>query len=202
MLATFDEEKLNPLGKATSRMGVLAYGLTEDRIWVASQVDSEQERNDEAGSARRAYVRVMLSFIEGMTDALKQILLGGSECGRFKLDEAEVHVLREVHFQLDGKFRAKVVRRPMRVKDNVRFTLLLLGRLADKPFVPNFGDQGWASFLEAVVIRNRVTHPRTRDDLWLTNADLDKVNEAVKWFEVETARFLTGFKQPLAPNKR
>src|SRR5438445_8510504 len=178
-----DEEKLTPLGRATFRMGVLACGLTEDRGWIAIHVDAEM---DEFGSARRAYVRVMLSFIEGMNHALKQILIAAAECHRVNLSDEEVQILRGVQIQLDGKYKPKVVHRPLRVKDDVRFTLLMLGKCADAPFDPNFGDQGWAAFLDAIAIRNRVTHPKSRDDLWLTDADLVRVDQAVKWFEDET----------------
>jgi hypothetical protein len=185
-----DESKLDPVGRAMMRLGVLAYGLTADREWVAAQVDI----GDEAGSARRAYVRVMLSFMEGMSHALKGVLLAADQTGRFKLSVPEIFVLHEVVFQLDTKARARPVRRPLRLKESVRFMLKLLGRCADTRFEPNFGDDGWRAFLDAIAIRNRVTHPRTRDDLWLTETDLDRVDRAVKWFEDETAKFLQAFK--------
>jgi hypothetical protein len=190
MTVEINEEDLDPIGRAMMRLGVLAYGLTADREWGAAQVDA----GDEAGSARRAYVRAMLSFVEGMTNALKGLLLAAHEQQRVQLTDAEIHMLREVQFELDGKFRARVTRRPLRVKDDVRFTLLLLGRCADQPFHPSFGDDGWRAFLDAVAIRNRVTHPRSRDDLWLTEEDLDRVDRAAKWFEDESARFLQHFK--------
>jgi hypothetical protein len=191
MVIEIDESKLDPVGRALMRFGVLAYGLTADREWVAAQVDAG---DDEAGSARRAYVRVMLAFVEGMTHAHKDLLLAANETGRVKLSVPEVFVLHEVQFQLDAKAKARPVRRPLRLKESVRFLLKLLGRCADPPFDPNFQDDGWRAFMDAIVIRNRVTHPRTRDDLWLTEADLDRVDQAVKWFEDETTNFLRGFR--------
>jgi hypothetical protein len=190
MTVTIDESKLGPMGLAMMRLGVLAYGLTEDRKWVATQVDAD----DEAGSARRAYVRTMLCFVEGMTHAFKEFLLAASDAKRIQLSDAERHVLREIQFQLDGKYRAKAVTRPLRAKDDVRFTLTLLGRCADAPFQPSFGDEGWQAFLDAISIRNRVTHPRSREDLLLTESDLDRVDKAVKWFEDESAKFMLYFK--------
>ncbi|MBI1815909.1 MAG: hypothetical protein HYR72_13095 [Deltaproteobacteria bacterium] len=186
-----DESQLDPVGGALLRLGVLAYGLTADREWVATRVDV----GDENGSARRAYIRVMLSFIEGMNHALSDVLLAADKTGRVEhLSVPEIFVLHGVQFQVDTKGRARAVRRPLRLKDSVRLLLKLLGRCADAPFEPNFGDEGWRAFLDAIAIRNRVTHPRTRADLWLTEEDLERVDRAIKWYEDETAKFLQGFR--------
>lgn len=186
----FDPASLGAVGQAMVRLGVLAFGLTTDREWVAAQVDS----GDEFGSARRAYVRVMLSFIEGMSHAIKDLLIAADREKRLSLSLPEVFVLREVQFEVDGKARARAVRRPLRTKDGVRFLLKLLGRVAQPPFEPQFGDDGWRAFSEAIEIRNRVTHPRSREDLWLTDKDLDVVDRAVLWFEDETEKFLITMK--------
>jgi len=187
-----DETKLGPVGQAFMRLSVLACGLTADREWVAAQVDA----GDEMGSARRAYVRTMLAFIEGMSHAFRDLLLTANQAKRVALNVPEIAILSEIQFQLDGKGNARHVRRPLRLRDNVRFIVRLLGRLADTPFEPNFGDQGWRSFLQAVAIRNRVTHPRTREDMWVTDENLEEVDRAIKWFEDETGRFLHSFKVP------
>jgi hypothetical protein len=150
--------------------------------------------DDEMGSARRGYVRTLLAFVEGMTHAFKDLLLTANQAKRVELTVPEIFLLTEVQFQLDAKGNARHVRRPLRQRDTVRFTLRLLGRVADTPFQPNFGDEGWRSFLKAVQIRNRVTHPRTREDMWVTKEDLDIVDRGVQWFEDETAKFLQSFK--------
>jgi len=185
-----DESKLDPVGQAMMRLGVLSYGLTADREWVAAQVDL----GDENGSARRAYVRVMLSFTEGMSHALAGVLLAAEQTGIKKMSVPEIFVLHGLQFQVDAKGRAHTTRRPERLKERVRFLLKLLGRCADIPFEPDFGDEGWRAFLDAIAIRNRVTHPQTRDDLWLTEHDLDRVDRAMKWYEDETAKFLLAFR--------
>ena len=41
-----------PIDEALMRLGVLSYGITEDRVWTAEMLDED----DEAGSARRVYV--------------------------------------------------------------------------------------------------------------------------------------------------
>jgi hypothetical protein len=186
-----DESQLRPLGKAYMRLGVLAYALTADRQWAA---DALGDPDDEAKSAPRAYVRTMLAFIEGMTAAFRDILLTALAEKRIELSVPEIFVLKEVQFDIDGKYHARARRRPMRLRDTVRFTLQLMGRVADQPFTPEFGDGGWEALLDAIAIRNRVTHPARREDLWVSDADLARVDRAVKWFEDETARFLQSFK--------
>jgi hypothetical protein len=185
-----EEDTLDPIGRAMIRMGVLAYGLTADREWVAILV----AQGDENGSAHRSYVRVMMAFIEGMTFVIKKLLLAIHRQTDLGLSDAETALLEEIQFALDGKGRAMTKPRLMRIKDNIRFTMNLLGRCAKPPFKPNYGDDGWQAFCEAIAIRNRVTHPKTRDDLWITQGDLERIDRGVKWFEDETARYLQNFR--------
>lgn len=175
-----------PIGQAVERLGILAYGLTKDRMWASEQLDVDNE----AGSARRVYVRTQLTFVEGMTHAFKDVLLAMAECEKIDLADAEKQMLREVQYQLDGKYRARVVRRPVRTKDYVRFALVLMGRSVKPSFKPDFGGKGWQAFDKAISIRNRVTHPKSRDDHWVSEEDLDTVDEAIEWFEDETSKFM------------
>jgi hypothetical protein len=187
-----DETKLDTYGKALLRMGVLAYGLTADREWAAIQLANA----DEAGSARRSYVRVTLSFIEGMTNGIGDLLVAAYLDKYIDLEVPDFFILREIQFELDDKAKVRTKKHPVHIKQKVRFLLTLLGRLASPPLETSFDNDGWKAFGDAIAIRNRVTHPCSKEDLWVTETDINRIDTAIRWFEDETAKFLVSFKPP------
>lgn len=181
-----DDKKLDQEGQALVRLGVLCLGLTQDREWVANHLDVE----DEYGSSRRAYVRIMLSFIEGMMYAYKDLLLVRHSKNNEVIGLAEAMILRELQFNLTDSGKAKIQTRLIPLKDNVQFTVRLLGKVASPPFEPDFGGIGFRAFSAAINIRNRVTHPRSHVEMRVSDDEIKTVERAVRWFEYETARYL------------
>jgi hypothetical protein len=46
-----------------------------------------------------------------------------------------------------------------------------------------FGDQGWASFQSMVHVRNRITHPKSQEDIHISDDDLASIRAANAWFK-------------------
>jgi len=54
----------------------------------------------------------------------------------------------------------------------------------------NVGDARWDSFQKAIEMRNRITHPRTPEDLHLSDEDFEQIKLALFWFsENQLVRF-------------
>ena len=171
-------------------LGLLAYALTADREWAAALLDE-----DENGSARRAYVRVMLAFVEGMTSAFKGFTLDQSDKKGVVLSPGQLALLREEQYELQSG-DAAVRQKLLPAADNVLFAICMLARVVGEAPPTVTGDQGWQAFRRAIKVRNRVTHPRLPHDLAVSDDDLVDVDKGIAWFEEQTGRLLQGVIPP------
>jgi hypothetical protein len=144
---------------------------------------SEQLRaTPDSQVTRRGYIRSLFSMIEGITNYLKTLALRAGESNRNLFTPAETALLREESYAINNKGEAYVQPRFLKIEDNLVFALRMY--LHDKP-VPLEIERdgvGWNAFREAIVIRNRITHPRSLDDLSVTDSEVEKIRQAEHWF--------------------
>jgi hypothetical protein len=131
---------------------------------------------------RRSYCRAVFALIDGATFGLKQHVL---EMFEYELGEEEIARLREWQ-ESKGK-SSPSSGRPLflPVAKNVFFAFDMLSNCcgAQNPIDRSGGE--WRTFLEAISIRNRITHPKNAAALEVTDGQLAKVAAASRWY-VET----------------
>ena len=71
----------------------------------------------------------------------------------------------------------------MTVVANLRFTVEIFTRLLGGEPTFDADTEGWRTFRRAVKIRNRVTHPKSVENLELTDADIKCLIAAAHWYE-------------------
>ena len=151
--------------------------LNEDigACWAALQHEDSQTN-------RRNFVRAAFAFVEGFLSIMKYGALAEHEAGRCKLTRGEVALILEEGYEVteDGTVRTRPVFVP--AKANVRFAFEVFSRAHGVTACPDYSDQGWQSFQQALQVRNRITHPKASGDLNISDGDLAVVEEAHLWF--------------------
>src|ERR1051325_8297310 len=150
--------------------------------------------NSESPFLRRVYIRSIFAFIEAMVYRMKQAALlravGGNPAGT----AAEIALLREETYDLDGKGEARARPKFLKAIGNLKFAVKMYSRYYNANYAFQARGKGWDDFVLAVAIRNRLTHPKTDTDVHVSDADLLTVQNAYEWFKQLTIELL-----PLPP---
>lgn len=131
---------------------------------------------------RRSYVRTVFASIEGTANHLKIIALERGVASPTLFSNAEIAILREEAYALNAKGEAYVQPRFLRTEDNLVFALRMYMRDLPAAFEIDRGGRGWQSFIQALSIRHRVTHPRRVADLEISDDEMKHVHGAYAWF--------------------
>jgi hypothetical protein len=139
---------------------------------------------------RRSYVRSFFAYVEGSSWGMQRFLLEAHVGFGNLLTGAEAAVLLDESYILtrDGKVESKLQRHALTNK--LRFTLATGDRVFGTPLGVRYDDQGWKAFRHCLDLRNRLTHPTTSDDLFVSDVDLEEMEGATVWFRDAYQAFL------------
>ena len=131
---------------------------------------------------RRAYVKAVFSFIDGNTYRLNQLWLDCHQVGSFTLTKAQINKLLGYKFGEDG---SKV---PLKssILDSVKlsFSVPSKAKGIDNP-LNTIGNE-WCTFKKAVRIRNRLTHPKSVNDLEVSLDEMKIIESASDFYRQST----------------
>jgi hypothetical protein len=133
---------------------------------------------DEHEAIRRMYVRVFITMVEGSVATIKSKILWYTA----SLNDAERAVLRDVTFELkeNGKPCERVLHPPL--LSSLKFAFRMFASVHKLATRPDYSTSGWKAMQNVMILRNRLTHPKTPEDLRVTPTDLATVDEAELWF--------------------
>jgi hypothetical protein len=133
-------------------------------------------KGDDAPFRRRAYVRATFSSVEGFIFIMKKMALGKPNL----FSQNELAILREEPLVAGPANGVRVRPRFLPIGDNLRFAFGAFMRSHGSTAVlPT--DEGWNDFTRAIGIRNRVTHPKSNEDLQIGDEDIEIVRRAAHW---------------------
>jgi hypothetical protein len=138
-------------------------------------------------TARRDVVRASLAAMEGDVWEMRQHIasaLAGLEALTPMADLA----LREISYSVttDGK----IVEQPRGLPLPTAIRLAVSQAMLISPEIQvDFSEAGWFNLRQAVIIRNRITHPKLTDDLTITESDLHVVASGLSWI-LATANYV------------
>jgi len=141
----------------------------------------KQLKDYDSQTTRRIYVRSFFAFIEGNSFRQRQIALEAhkrrSSC--FSIEEVIMLEEKDVFIQENGniKIRTKYIDQI----SNIRFSQNCIVK-ATGAKEPDYTDNRWNQLRKAVEIRNRITHPRCKEDFDINDNDLEIINEAKQWY--------------------
>lgn len=146
---------------------------------------------------RRVFVRAIEAYVEGFVQLIKQLCLFRHGVGQVKYGAAELAILREEAYQLAENGKASISQRLIQVGRNLRFVFPALARIYDQSLEIDVTAAGWSQLQHTIKVRNRITHPRTAEDLQVSDDDLEQAKAAVVWFYSSAKDLLDlGAKEP------
>jgi hypothetical protein len=147
-------------------------------------------RDEDKQFWRRSFCRNVFAFIEGQTSMLKAVGIG-LELNRYKPGEwinlATLWLLMDTTYTITDTGKVKEVDQKQNTLAVIAYVLRTVGSLlglpeteADKMFAE---DNGWQKLREANATRGKLMHPKTEEDLDITDAKLETVAKAFNWFQ-------------------
>jgi hypothetical protein len=145
-------------------------------------------RETDSGFTRRTYLRSFFSFVEGVLFARRIIVYEYTKDEADSpvsnvLSDAERMLLQEIEYTMDDNGSVKVRAQNFQpFLKFLRFTFAVASKHGRKPNSVDYAGVGWAWFRVAHEVRNRITHPKSPEDLAINDSELDHVKATVKWF--------------------
>lgn len=132
---------------------------------------------------RRMSVRCFAAHIEGITFLMKQAALELHPMMRVEFTVGEIAFLKEISFELNEKGEVEERQRFARFVENFRFACLAYARANHSSHKLSFDDDGFRCFRNTVKIRDRLMHPKSKDDLNISDEE-DRANrKAWEWYQ-------------------
>jgi len=172
------QAELEDLGQQLTKLDAMENILREDMLDCGRLIQGEHKTD----SASRSFVRCVFALIEGTVFNLKQTALTLHRHGKGKFSQAELAMLEDISYELNDKGEAKEQVKFLPLTKNIRFAFSAATRAFQVEFELLVDDAGWSTFRDALVIRNRITHPKCIDDLRLSDDEIQIVTDAGTWF--------------------
>jgi hypothetical protein len=172
VLNEFYIELMDNLKELTSMMLVLGRDCDEQYSAIESN-DNQMHR--------RAYVRSVFAFIEGILHRMKRTAFHvGNAVGSLLI--AEMVMIDGASFDINDK--GEVVARPVFIKflNNVKFGFRVYSKSVGSSFELSLDGVGWQKLRDALKVRDRLTHPKVSTDLEVTDAEVEATKKAFDWF--------------------
>lgn len=134
---------------------------------LRDDVEAVLKTEDGSQSFRRNFVRAACSLGEGYAACFREICAIGLETGPGDLTKNEVSALQD--------------ERSLGSVDRTKFTLRAAYKMLQLPVPPNFGDKGWVDAQALLAKRDCLMHPKSMEDLTVTDTQWDKVYEGARW---------------------
>ncbi len=142
----------------------------------------ETIKNNDNQTWRRAYIRAVFSSIESIIFNMKKYIKEVGKNDFLPLSELEQKKLNEFYSEkaTDGKEIVKIFR--LSFLENITFTIDLFAFANYLSMNIDKNSTGWELLKESVKIRNRITHPKNLQDIFIRKVELNKVFKAHNWF--------------------
>jgi hypothetical protein len=160
-------------------------------------IDKESSNN-----YNRVYARSLFSMIEGISYRLRQIMLHRHEEKEISLSREQIIALSETSVEIEENGKLKVNQKNYRFESLFRFTFKTYCESYNKSKILDnyFADNRFELFKKAITIRNRVTHPKTGQDVFISGPEIILFESVHEWFEDLVFNILENdllFKEPM-----
>jgi hypothetical protein len=128
---------------------------------------------------KRTMVRTTFAMIEGLLNIINQELIDISKNGFLELSSEELENLTEEIQTKKGERRPKF----MSLNKKVPFSFGLFARkVGNIEYTIDIRSDGWRTFESAILIRNKLMHPRAVEDMILNQEHMGIILDANLWF--------------------
>ena len=134
--------------------------------------------------ARRSWIRTLCSQVEAWMYSMKQMIATFSVLPFVAVQPADAFLLREEVPEVNEK--GDIVIRGDRFlpwERNFKYVAKVTARAFGSSYQLPLDESGWEALRETFRIRNRLVHPKKREDLTVTDDELRIANDAHTWFQ-------------------
>jgi hypothetical protein len=131
---------------------------------------------------RRTLVRALFAYIEGSSYRLKQVAPPVAEYNSVALSKAETALLTEESYDLNDKGEAIIKKAKLRTAENLLFSVKIVSKAAKSTYEIDKSTEGWSAFKETIKIRDRITHPKSTEELNISDNELKVIMKTMTWF--------------------
>ncbi|HKV37007.1 MAG TPA: hypothetical protein VJP89_21890 [Pyrinomonadaceae bacterium] len=136
----------------------------------------------------RASIRAFFAGMEALTFEMRLGLRQAIEARLHTLPLDEIPLLADQMLELDATGTPKPRQRFIPIERNFRFLFPRFAAMFGSKVTLDVADAGWNDFTRTVKIRNRITHPKSPQDLTLDAEDVSAAMRAISWYsEVMTS---------------
>jgi hypothetical protein len=149
---------------------------------LIGDVNAARTRLDQMDSpmARRDLVRATFSAVEGLLWRLKQRVLDhASQYGSLSIHDLAALMEESYNVRNDGSVNPQT--RYLPTATSIRVTVRAAQHLFNE-YKLDFGHVGWACLQRAIDVRNRIMHPKTPTDLFVSDDEVDDCIRGFGWF--------------------
>lgn len=119
---------------------------------------------------RRTLFRAFFAQVEGETSLRKEFALLQHAERQTVFSEPELAMLREEQYVLANNGEVRVQPKFLRLTDNLRFSFKAFAKAFGSSFELEVSGSGWDAFQRSIIVRNRITHPKTLTDLTVSDS--------------------------------
>lgn len=153
--------------------------LIQDIILAEDRVEATM-----SPTASRDFVRAAFALNEGLLDWFRGLVskwLVGRMLRYDELQIAKLYMIGTVTHRLSkqGKLETEAARRSF--INDLAFVIRTGAECWHLDPTKFFSDVGWDQTQKALKVRHRVTHPKRKDDLYISTEELELVRESMRW---------------------
>ena len=132
---------------------------------------------------RRAFVRSVFAYIEGVLHQQKQFTYKLGD-GTGKLSDEEMLRLKDSRRKTNQQGEDVLVPHFMRFKDNFKFTFSAFSKSCNSTFELDLNENSWNVLQASLKVRDRLMHPKSPEDLLITELEIQEASETFLWFSI------------------
>jgi len=158
--------------------------MMRDLISELSLLGPIIEQDDKCQARRRLYIRTTFAIVEGYACLLREnarIHLANNFTQSRTIHIQKIHFLDDYSYALSD---TGVIERKNRcdypLASHLAFTLRTLAEVVGHP-IDFLSGNDWNAFKKSVGIRNRITHPKTSADIFVTDDEYVTLHEGINW---------------------
>jgi hypothetical protein len=131
---------------------------------------------------KRTLIRTCAALVEGLAFQLRQVTLATLQGTEF-LSQGDLSILREEKYQLSQQGNVEVRDNHQSTLAMILFTLRVYAKNHGATFNPDTSTNGWNCLRKAFSMRDQLMHPKSLQDLTITDEAGTEFSAGVQWWD-------------------
>lgn len=155
---------------------------------LQDDIEALLDAQDDSHNSRRNFIRAAAALIEGYAHCFREMCEVGVATGAGRLTPKEVQVI-----QAERSFDST---------ERIKLTLRAAYKSFQLPSGPDFGDEGWRHAQSLIDKRDRLMHPKSAEDLEVSDDLWANIHEGTKWLFKQCFGFMEQLKSVHGPDNK